>query len=254
MQVYRFRDKTDELDNAFAEYLKGKSVALVGVSALDDLEQGDFIDSHDVVARVHSPIPYPGNAGFTPRIELGIEPDWEIPSFVPGEWQSRIGSRVNVFYHKEFYPELMPKLLELFYAAGGKFLSIEYAGNLNSYSCVDVRRFAPCRYLTNDHWLNTMEAVGDMAYAGSIIIADILRHDIKSLYITGFPTMLEKDGTLHAAAPKLRHYMTFMNIDWIRRLCRDYEHITSDRNMHNLFEIVPGTWEGYHEHNEHFSK
>lgn len=247
MQIYNFHDKTDELDDQFADYLKEKSVAVVGVSALDDLEQGELIDSHDVVVRVHSPIPYPGNAGYIDRVESGLEPDWHTPSFVPDKWQSRIGSRVNVFYHKEFFPACMERLLKLFYGAGGTFLCVEYSGNLCSYKCVQLRRMAPCRYLTNDHWLNSMEAVGDIAYAGSIVIVDILRHDIKSLYLTGFPTMLERDGTLHPAVPRREHHMVFKNFDWIRNLCRNHQGITTDSNMQGLFNIVPNTWEEYYE-------
>lgn len=247
MLIYRFKDKTDALDAEFAEYVRGKSVALVGVSALDNLEQGDFIDSHDVVARLHSPIPYPGNVGYQARSDLGIAPDWRTPSFVPDEWQSRIGKRVNVFYHKEFSPSRMKRLLHLFQNAGGEFLSVPYAANLWSAKCPEVRKMASCRYLTNDHFLNTTEVVGDIVYAGSIVIADILRHDIQSLYITGFPTMLEKDGILHSAVPRSTHYMGFKNFDWIRELCCDYEEITTDSNMTALFDIVPNTWEEYRE-------
>ena len=250
MQIYEFEDKTNDLDKQFADCLKAKSVAVVGVSGLDDLEQGEHIDSHDIVARVHSPIPYPRNVGYTSRGELGIVPDWKTISFVPDEWQSRVGSRCNIFYHKEYDTNRMTHLLDLFHKAGGKFLSVEYAANLWAYSCCQVRKLAPCRYLTNDHFLNVTEVVGDIVYAGSLVIGDILRHDIKSLYITGFPTMLDRDGRLHSTAPRSTYGMGFKNFDWLRQLWRSHEEITTDSNMRALFEIVPNTWEEYYELHE----
>ena len=238
MHVYEFEDKYNALDDDFRDYLKGKRVAIIGRAALDNLEQGEWIDSHDVVVRVHQVIPY---EGYTVPAEA---PRWEYPPFVPIEWQSRIGSKCSVFYHKEFHPPNFSGLVTAFNEAGGRFLCHEYLENLWSYSCVEIRKMAPCRYLTNDHFLNVMEVVGDLPYAGSLIIGDLLRHDIKSLYFTGFPTMYQADGTLLPDEwIQQNKYMNFMNINWLRSLWRTYDDITTDSNMESLFQLLPEEWE-----------
>ncbi len=240
MKIYNFADKHNDLDHQFGDYLNDKSIAIVGRAGLDDLDQGEWIDSHDVVVRIHSPVPY---AGYIVPHEA---PEWTYSPFVPEEWQSRVGSHVNVFYHKEFHVSGMEKLLPAFERAGGRFLGVEYSGNLWSYHCSEVRRLAPCRYLTNDHFLNMMDVVGDIPFAGSVAIGDILRHDIKSLYITGFPTFFTADGTLLPDKwVQKNRGMNFKNIDWLRRLCDQYDAITADSNMQVIFDHIPSTWEEF---------
>ena len=234
MQVYNFEDKYNELDYQFADYLKDKSVAIVGRAGLDDLEQGQHIDSHDVVVRLHQVIPY---SSYSVPKEPSL---WEYPPFVPAEWQSRIGLKTNVFYHKEFYPPHFTAFLSAFHDSGGKFIAVEYLENLWSHSCCEIRRLAPCRYLTNDHFLNVMESIGAPPFAGTIALGDILRHDIKSLYITGFPTFYTADGSFlaHEITQNSEHKV-FMNFNWIRNLCRLNNEITTDTNMEALFRLVP---------------
>lgn len=228
MQVYNFQDKYNALDNDFEIYLRDKSVAIVGRSQLHDLEQGEFIDAHDVVARVHYPVPY------VPGTEPWVRFSEEITSFVPADWHSRLGARVNVFYHKVFSVAEMEYVLPLFYAAGGRFLSVEYSENLCYLEAPQVRAMASCRYLTNDHRINTMETIDHIALAGSLAIADFLRFDIKSLYITGFPCLYTREGI-----PQCTPWMAFKNLNWIRNLYETYEEIDVDRNMKHLFDIVP---------------
>ncbi len=244
MKVYDFKDKTDELDAQFAEYLKDKSVAVVGVAALDDMEQGELIDSHDVVVRIHYAVPYEGYCG-TERNPENYD-RWYYPPFIPPEWQSRIGKRVNVFYHKEFVAVEMPKLVDAFREAGGEFLCLEYGANLFHYDCCNVRKVAPCRYLTNDHFLNVMEVVEDVPLAGSLIIGDILRHDIKSLYLTGCPTNHQPDGRLCTDDRiNQNEHMFFKNFNWLHRLYDNYDNIYADPHMTDLFHLIPQTWDEY---------
>lgn len=245
MQVYHFKDKTDELDHQFAEYLKGKRVAVVGCAALDDMEQGDFIDSHDVVVRIHATVPYSGYAGHIPRSAKDIYSKWEQDSFVPREWQSRVGRRVNVFYHKECEPWRMQNMLKLFQAGGGTFLCREFWADIHIYQQVEINKMMPCRYLTTEHNINTMAVVQNGIHAGTQMIADILRHDIGSLYLTGFPTFFERDGSFIATADRWRREMSFYNLDWLRQLCFAYDEISVDPNMFELFDIMPNTWDKY---------
>ena len=237
MQIFKFEDKYNNLDRQFGDYVKGKRIAVVGRSALDNLEQGSFIDSHDVVVRIHEVIPY---AGFTSPMEW---PEWKFPPFVPTEWHTRIGRRTNVFYHKVFHASVMEQLLPAFRHDGGDFLCHEYLENLWYYGCCGVRKVAPCRYLTNDHFLNTMEVVKYPPYSGSLVIADILRHDIESLYFTGFPTFFDRTGELLPDKwIQENRDKNFMNLKWLRSLYESHEAITTDNNMLSLFDSVPRDW------------
>ena len=247
MQVYHFKDKTDDFDAQFAEYLKGKSVAVVGCAALDNLEQGDFIDSHDVVIRMHSPIPYAGYEGQMPRADLGITPDWSTPMFVPREWQSRIGRRVDVFYHQVEFLDELKHFLPLFRGAGGKYLAREFWIHAYNYEYVAVCKRAPTRHLTHDHCINSMEAVGEGVYAGTQIIGDILRFDVGSIYLTGFPNFFDAEGKFISTAPPFERRMAFYNLDWLRRLHESYDEINVDENMKSLFVLMPHSYEEYME-------
>ena len=56
--IFPFQPQTPRLNEEFAAYLENKSVAIVGRSGIHELVQGEFIDSHDVVVRVHYMVPY----------------------------------------------------------------------------------------------------------------------------------------------------------------------------------------------------
>ena len=59
MHIYQLTDKTDELAQCFADYLKGKNIAVVRRSELlNTLKQGDYIDSYNLVFRIRSNVPY----------------------------------------------------------------------------------------------------------------------------------------------------------------------------------------------------
>ena len=59
--------KTHNRD-AFAAFVENKSVAIVGrAEYLNTIQQGKFIDSHDIVIRAQSNLPYP-----SPKFQLAI--------------------------------------------------------------------------------------------------------------------------------------------------------------------------------------
>ena len=99
--VFEFEPATPSLDIQFANYLSGKRVAIVGRCLIHDIEQGAFIDSHDVVVRVHQAAPYsPDDA--KPQDNQGDPRNdpVEVGEFVPSEWHSRVGKRVDILYPK----------------------------------------------------------------------------------------------------------------------------------------------------------
>lgn len=186
--IYAYKDNQAEINNRFAEYLDDKRVAIVGRANLHQLEQGDFIDSHDVVVRVHSTIPYTLDNAETPKLH----------SHVPEEYRSMVGSRIDIIYHRLYHDPkpFMSKgeIDEHFRAEVSQFKA-----NGGTFFCFADRRNIPLRY-TILGFISDVRYVGMPLYAslgqalgkdhikdGIVIIADILSHSVKSAYITGFP-------------------------------------------------------------------
>ena len=188
--IIRFEEKSRRLDKEYAAYLKGKSVCIVARGGLYNMEQGEFIDSHDVVVRVHNMQPYSSD-----NCRQHVPVMGHIMN-VPEPWQSRVGSKCNILFFchimhgkpKEFVLKIFTNELKAFREIGGKFLCGESWLNHSSLSELVWRSIFPIRYLTHDHYLNTMRAIGGSnPYGGTLVAADILRHDIERVYITGMP-------------------------------------------------------------------
>ena len=80
----------------FTNYLKNKSIALVGRSGyILKYKNGEFIDSHDIVIRVNNPDPYtipPNKTNVHTEEELRIDELNERKVFVPPEYYKMIGA------------------------------------------------------------------------------------------------------------------------------------------------------------------
>lgn len=233
-----FQSNQHNLDRAFAEYLEGKTVAIVGRANLDQ-EQGDLIDSHDVVVRMHSALPYTREA--SPGEYSGWDKDekvtaWTWPPFVPEEWQSRIGKRTSIFYHKfrAGPPDWLKSNVDAFRADGGKFFCVATFENANSLESTNIWEFIPVRYLNPEHFLRTILVVGTRPMPGTLIITDILRHNVKSAYITGFPCYVRHDQP--QGVSKSGH-VTINDLKYLASLTRQYpERVQYDLMMTQQFQ------------------
>ena len=221
-----------ELNRRFAEYLDGKTVAIVGRANLHQLEQGEFIDSHDVVVRVHGMIPY---APTTLNIQKTIR------SYVPDGWKSIIGSRVDILYHRigfpkqsersDDVPESFVKEVDMFWAQGGQFICHENPKPFPlRYALLNV--VAEVRYLDLELYNHlTLKFKRNTVNPGIVIIADILSHSIKSAYITGFPCYFD-DVVFDMNHASLR---SLNELRFLRDLSK-HQRVTFDPLMHELFE------------------
>lgn len=221
-----FEEHTPRLNKEFARYLEGKTVAVVGQSSLHNLEQGDYIDQFDVIVRMHRCVPYhPGQQKHT----------YEMPPFVPEEWHSRIGRRVNIFYQKfrGGSEEHIKEHVDAFREDGGRFFCCEEPTNCNTFKSLIVQRFIKTRYISLEHILNTIAYVGIRPFAGTVVISDIVRHNIKAAYLTGFPCFLDTDEYNHPHDIPGRD-ACIANFRFIKQLSC-YEHIAVDSVMEGLF-------------------
>ena len=232
-----FQSNQHNLDCAFAEYLDGKTVAIVGRANLDQ-EQGDLIDSHDIVVRMHSALPYTREALVGEY--SGWDKDervtaWTWPPFVPEEWQSRIGKRTSIFYHKFRGGPLdwLQTNVEAFHADGGKFFCVATFENANCPTSTNIWQFILVRYLCTDHFLRTFHAVGSRPMPGTMVITDILRHNVRSVYITGFPCYVRQDQPKGVCRSG---HVTFNDLKYLASLARQYpERIQYDPLMTQQF-------------------
>ena len=198
-----FQEKFLRLNLEYADYLRDKTVCIVGRGGLEGMEQGEFIDSHDVVVRLHNMEPYTKRCKGPSYGEQPKFPENGIIMNVPSEWQSRIGSKCHILFFDNVYRNMSEELIrrcieeneKAFRAIGGKFLCGESWPNHHTASEVVWQSMCDIRYLTLDHWMNTARLIGGSnPYAGTLIVTDILRHEVKRVYITGMPNFITKDN------------------------------------------------------------
>ena len=200
--MMEFRERSTSLNKEYAEYLRGKSVCIVGRGGLEDVEQGEFIDSHDVVVRVHDMHPfnrkYPD--GFVPIDGRSVSSIMAVPL----EWRTRVGSKCEILFcgyvldqgeSEAFMKKCFAEHTQPFSANGGKFLCAASWENHHHYCETVFREVHPIRYLTMDHWLNTKRAIGGSdPYPGTLAVTDILRHEVETVYLTGLPCFITEDN------------------------------------------------------------
>lgn len=183
--ILQFDEHAKRLDEEFAEYLNGKSVAIVGRANLHQMEQGEKIDSYDVVVRVHRVVPQTKDYrdGENPA-KYDKDPAYE---FIPQPWQPFVGKRCNIFYHRYRGGGRFLRLcIEKFEAAGGVMWCHMLFGPPDA-KFTELHGRTAIRYVSLEHLYNVAARVGRIPLAGTTIICDILKHNVTKVYITGFP-------------------------------------------------------------------
>ena len=224
------------VDERFADYLKGKSVAIVGrAEYLRTMEQGALIDSYDVVVRLHKPPPY---------LENNPHPPWAWnDAFVPPELQPMLGKRVDVLYINVFYPgnqEWIESMLNSFQSAGGKFIANENPSNARDG--FPNKRIAELldgkiHHVTAEEERQLDRAIGKWPLVGTVAVNDIISHDVGTAYITGYPCFLDvrsrHDKPIHEEPEEFD--LLVANLRYICLTARE-RGFKFDSVMDNLFE------------------
>ena len=221
----------------FADYVKGKSVAFLGRSETAlFVRQGDFIDSHDIVARVT----YPAYLN-----TFDETADKECKGIIPVEFVKFLGCRTDIFYSNlqagsiDKYVQGMKQLKD----TGGEWIVIAnllniITGALWSLPLYDmIKTILPTRICPMDDYLDLVRALVSPRYSypviGTAAINDLLQHDIKSLYITGvtnWAAKKEDPGLIEQF-----EYTTQDNFDYVQKLIRNDPRITVDDTMKELY-------------------
>ena len=254
MKWLRNYPHSDELEQRFGEYLKGKSVAIVGRAGIWNIEQGEFIDSHDVVVRTHCTVPYHLDFDYMAHHEFDDIPKND-EEFVPKRWHTIVGRKTNILYHRfrhslDHKAEIRAQKILTYYRkfeeAGGKFWCYEDGRIYPSESNANVGTLVEVRYLLPQLSFDLMRehfdlpvgeywAFNKMLLSGTRIVDDILSHDVKKLYITGFPCYFEPDQPHERGKGKAPMEPYPMDLQFLFNL-QNAGVATFDSHMKSLFE------------------
>ena len=258
--LYSFYDEQRQLDLDFAEYLKGKRVAIVGKGVQEDTTDGDFIDSHDVVVRIHWPIPYHGDIlpGHTSEEKPGHK--WDPPPFVPEKWQPVVGKKTDIFYTtiQNAGSEWCKSIADTFRDEGGTFIC-EWNPVISAKTALGHKAFfdAPrdksgmligrkdqisgyhaVRLLSPSMFYHLYYELKSEPLGGMVVVVDICRHNIESLYLTGMQCFVSDeypDGI--TPGRQENDVIPYDNFKWLREFVRQHkDRITVDDYMNYVFD------------------
>lgn len=187
-----FINNWTRMNEEFAAYLDGKSVAIVGRANLDSLEQGDKIDSYDVVVRMHHPLPYvPKDSPY-----FAVEHEYNGFNFnYPEHWKKRIGARTDIFYLSDLEDDsvaLAAKDLDNMKPI--RYVCCEPGCNMFLAAQLAEQRFV--RFVTHGHVSCCTNLLGSVPLKGTSIICDILKYRVEKVYLTGFPCWIMPNGQI----------------------------------------------------------
>lgn len=222
------------------EWVQNKSVAIVGRAAyLADKQQGDLIDSHDVVIRTHCNLPHPCHVG-----NIKIEADAD--SFIPRKYQPSLGRKTSAFaptnmahYDVLYIDDLYKKLSDL---------GCQYAIQHKVYSATNTKSVVIIDYIAENYMPvhvarveNFLAVVRNMDYGfplpGTLLIYEILSLNPSKLYLTGFTCF--KDSTRlspSAQAILVRDHKPILDLLFLRDIAARDERVEVDSEMNQCFE------------------
>jgi len=222
----------DSVCSNYAKYLCGKRVVIVGPApSVDGSAQHDFIESFDVIVRVNEALP------------------------IPESVRCDVGSRTDILYH------CMLEMRGRDFAAlvdgwGLKFLCSAfpntrwYVRDNLSFLHLGVR--CPYRILPLLLWKRLFKALGcTTPNTGTTAICDLLSHDIKELYITGFTFYQggysqgykegdvdrDRDESRQVELLELEHDQA-AQCSWLRQLWKTDSRIKVDDALEQIFNDV----------------
>ncbi len=228
--------------NSIQELVEGKSVAIVGrAEYLNEIEQGELIDSHDVVIRTQSNLPWP-----SPAYELKFDNE---ESFVPRDFQHLFGTKTTAFaptnmphWPMDELQKVVPKLIE----RNCKCL-IQH----KIYNTVGAKQIAVLDFIQDKYkipiFCTPYEQFVDLVRAldytfpmpGTLLIDYIKRHNPRSLYCTGFACYLDtNDVWLKCEVKVYRDHKPLYDIRFLRDLVAQADNVTVDDKLMTYFETI----------------
>lgn len=228
-----------EIHDRFAEYLDGKSVAILGRGpSLQCCDRGT-VESYDVVVRVHRPAP----------VEA-----WWPPPLVQPEWQERVGSRTDIFYTSigEVTEDFMERVVTAFQKEGGTFLCRPHPvyALASQKWCMLTETFMQVRYVDIGLYFDLMKGIdftdtfklthrlGATPFPGTLAVADILSHNVKEAFIGGMTCYCDRSDVGIIESTRISK----CDFNYLRSLREQHpDKIKVDPQMDKLFKTVDYT-------------
>ena len=224
------------------EVIENRSVAIVGrAEYLNEIEQGELIDSHEVVIRTQSNLPWP-----QPPFELKFDND---ESFVPRDFQHLFGQKTTGFAPSNLpywgLGEARRNILPLVergceYLIQHKVYNTIFSHEIATLDHIEDKFKIPVYRLPYEHFAGVVRALDySFPMPGTLLIDYIQRQSPKSLYFTGFACYLDaKDVWLKAEVKMMRDHKPLYDIRYLRDLVARYENVTTDDKLREYFETI----------------
>ena len=176
--------------------LDNKNVIVVGRSMyLNDTQeypnQGEFIDSHDIVVRVNRS--HPVKIVDSNKLSYRYKDYSSFSSFIEPSWYSRIGSRVDIQHINRSVHKWAGFITERFVEAGGIVITSIHLRKYEKYkeAVKKIKRYTSYCPLSATFYKKTnydyrKNFGGTTLENGCMIISELLRCNIKSLRVIGF--------------------------------------------------------------------
>ena len=182
--------------------LDNKNVIVVGRSKylFDTHEypnQGEFIDSHDIVVRINNPLPYIWDAN---THSFSVKRN-QFYVYIHDSWKDKIGSRVDIHHLSILKHEWGEHTIEKFVKAGCQVVTavstptlyrvkqhIDVIKRYTSYCTIPLSSFIKTHY----DYRNSYKDAKYMK-SGIIVVSELLKCNIKSLHIIGFTSFQLKE-------------------------------------------------------------
>lgn len=224
------------------EVIENRSVAIVGrAEYLNEIEQGELIDSHDVVIRTQSNLPWP-----QPAFKLKFDND---ESFVPRDFWHLFGKKTTGFAPSNLpywglgdarrqIPPLMERGCE--YLIQHKIYNIMLPKEIATLDHIGDKFEIPIYRLPYEHFVEVVRAMDySFPMPGTLLIDYIKRQNPKSLYMTGFACYLDsKDVWLKAEVAMMRDHKPLYDIRFLRDFEAQHENVTTDHKLMEYFETI----------------
>ena len=222
--------------------ISDKSVAIVGRSEyLNDLEQGEFIDSHDEVIRAHSNLPYP-----SPKFKLDFDHD---ESFVPAEFHDKLGKKTTAFapanmpyWTLDYCDEMIPKLMDhgCQYLIQHKMYNVTWPHELAIIDYIRDKFGIPVCVTPYDQLIRFFRRFDyTFPMPGTILIDFIQRLMPRALYFTGFACYQDTDATwLKSEVKATRDHKTLYDLRFLRDLVAQNDSISVDDKLTSYFSHI----------------
>ena len=228
--------------NSIQEFVEGKSVAIVGrAEYLNEIEQGELIDSYEVVVRTQSNLPYP-----SPAFKLKFDND---DSFVPKDYHHILGTKTTAFaptnlpyWALHYCDDIIPKLIKrnCRVLIQHKIYNLMGANQIATIDYIKKTQKIPvfiASYDRFEHIVRTLDYTFPMP--GTLLIDFINQHNPRSLYLTGFACYQDMaDDKVKSEIKIHRDHKPLYDLRFLRDFVANNEHITVDDTLLNYFNNI----------------